>query len=525
MSARGHGRSGARDVYGREDVALLTPEEAAAADQAAREVHGIGEGVLMESAGRAAAAVVDRLFPRGRILALAGSGNNGGDALVMARALRIWGREVTVHAAGPRAPNPALRHGHDIAFTDAGTALDSALACADVLVDGLLGTGASGPARPPYDAIIAGMNGSGRPIVALDLPSGIDALTGMVPGQAVRASATIAFGWPKLGCLLNPARAHCGRLIAVEIGFPPLDPDRARRAALITPDWAAARVPPRPPDAHKSTAGRLAILAGQAGMAGAAALTAEAARRAGAGLIRIASDAANRQILQTLVPEATFVDRTALEASDIGSAHALVAGPGIGAAAEVRPLLDQALRLTGDVPVLLDADALNLFAADPDALAAIARRRPVIVTPHPKELERLADASLDRIQADRVAAARTAADRFGCVVLLKGQPSLVAAPDGTLLVTSAGSSDLATGGMGDQLAGVIGALLAAGAAPLDAAGAGLYLAARAADLARRGRSLGPRDVSDHFHLALARPGARRSALRLPFVTFDQPPRW
>lgn len=516
-----------RDVYGRAEVALVTAAEAAAADAAARERHGVADRVLMENAGRAAALVLDRAFDRGRIAVLAGSGNNGGDAVVAARALRSWGRDVRVVSCGSRPPEPSLLHSHPIEVEPVASA-EAAIAWADVLVDGLLGTGSSGAPREPLGAIIERMNASDRPIFALDLPSGVDATTGVVAGVAVRAAVTASFGWPKLGCLLHPARAHCGCIIAVEIGFPPLTLGDDAKAVLTTPAWAASRLPARPPDAHKGSSGRLGILAGQEGMAGAAALAAEAARRAGAGLVRLASAAANRVILQSLVPEATFVDRTALVDSDFETVQALLAGPGIGTDDGAWQALDSALELTGDRPALLDADAVNLFARRRDGAAYLDRlagSRDVVITPHPKELERLTGLPVREIQADRPAAARKASAQFGCTVLLKGQPSIIAAPDGMLLVNSAGSSDLAAGGMGDQLAGVIAAFLAAGLGSVDAAGAGLFFASRAADLAGRGRSLGPRDISDHFHEALASPGAERPPLGLPLVTFDQPPRW
>jgi hydroxyethylthiazole kinase-like uncharacterized protein yjeF len=511
-------------VYGRDEVALITAAEASAIDVSARDWHGVPERVLMENAGRAAAQVLDRLFPRGRVLALAGSGKNGGDALVAARVLSAWGRDVRLMAVGARPPDPALLHSMEIALEPAELA-ESTIATADVLIDGLLGTGALGAPRSKIARLIDQANASGRPILALDLPSGVDPTTGKVAGTAVRAAATVSFGWPKIGCLLHPARGYCGRLVGVDIGFPPVHIGQEAWAQVITPAWAVARLPARAPDGHKGTSGRLAILAGQEGMAGAAALAAEAARCAGAGLVRLLSVAANRVILQSLVPEATFADREALERADLDSVHALVAGPGIGAGDDVRPILDRALELTATRPVLLDADALNLFARDRDALVRLATTRPVVITPHPKELERLLGAAMSDFLEDRTEAARAASRRFNCIVVLKGQPTLVAAPDGRLLINSAGSSDLAAGGVGDQLSGVIGAFLAAGAGPLEAAGAGLYYSARAADLAARGRSLGPREISEHFHLALARPGAARSSLHLPFVTFDQPPRW
>jgi NAD(P)H-hydrate epimerase len=324
--------------------------------------------------------------------------------------------------------------------------------------------------------------------------------------------------------MLQPARGRCGRLIAVEIGFPPGSLSNAD-AFAITPAWCAARLQPRAPDAHKGSAGRLLVLAGSVGMAGAAGIAAEAASRAGAGLVRIASDAANRTILQSLVPEATFVDRAQLTAQDAEPMHALVAGPGLGTDAVARNTLARVLELTASRPTLLDADALNINAGDERALSALAARRPLVITPHAGELSRLTGKSIDTIVADPVPSARDAARGFGCTVLLKGQPSLVATPEGAVYVNTVGSSDLASAGMGDQLSGVIGALLAGGHSALDAACLGMFLGGRAADLAALGRALTPRDVSQHLAAAFTSLGPQRSTLDLPFVTFDQPPRW
>lgn len=523
-TGRPRSRAG-RDVHGRETVLLVTAEEAAALDADARQQHRIPEPVLMENAGRSAALVLHRLHPTGRIVAVAGSGNNGGDALVLARTLLAWGRDVRVIATGSKPPDRVLLHSFDdLDVSDGRDGID--VLDADVIVDGMLGTGARGAPRAPLDRIIDSINASGRPIVALDLPSGVDATNGRVPGSAVRADVTISFGWPKLGLMLNPARTHCGRMIAIEIGFQPVDTALANASAqLITPAWASARIPRRGPDAHKGTAGRLLILAGSDGMAGAAALAAESALRAGAGLVRLCSPACNREILQTLVPSATFLARESLGDADGQRVHAVIAGPGMGTDGAARSALDGMLKATADVPVLLDADAINMLADDPDALTHIAAKRPIVATPHPLELSRLTGVEARDVLADPVGAATNAAERFRCVVLLKGQPSIVAAAGTPLLVTTTGSSDVATGGMGDQLSGVIGALLAAGMCARDAAAAGLFMSGRAADLARRGRSLGPRDVSANLHRAFRRPGAERSPLDLPFVMFDQPPRW
>lgn len=509
-----------QEVYGRDGVALPTAAQAAALDAQARERAGVPQRVLMENAGRAAALLVNAFYPAGAIIGVAGSGNNGGDALVALRALRAWGREVAIVHAGSRAPDAALRHGHEIPLLDGERAVQ-AVEHAAVVLDGILGTGSSGEARGAAAQWIAHMERARGVVVALDLPSGIDATTGCVPGAAVTAALTITFGWPKLGMLLHPARAHCGRIIAVEIGFPPADD---LDAEVITPAWAHPRLPQRAPDAHKSSAGRLFVLAGSSGMAGAAALCARAAQRAGAGYVRIASAADNRVVLQSSVPEATFVDAGQLDGLAVAGMDALLAGPGLGTNHAAAEALERALALTPGVPTLLDADALNLLAADPERLRAIGAERPLLITPHPGEMARLLGGTAADIRRASVDSARAAAARFGAAVLLKGQPSMVADAAGRLRIASAGSSDLASAGMGDHLAGVAGGFLAAGAPPDTAAALALQYSGRAADLASRGRSLSPSDVTDALPRAFLRPGPLTPPAAFPFVIFEQPPR-
>lgn len=511
----------APDVYGRLHVPLPTAAQAAAGDRTAHRYYGVPDRVLMESAGRAAALVLHRLHPHGRIVGVAGSGHNGGDLLVMLRVLHTWGRDVALIAAGSAPPDATMLHGESFEILAADNAGD-ALSRASVIVDGILGTGAQGPPRGRFIDWIRRINEATTPVIALDLPSGVDATTGAAADNTVRANTTVTFGWPKLGLLLHPAREHCGRLIAVEIGFPAGCVES--NAHLVTPAYVRAHLRPRGASAHKGTAGRLLVLAGSEGMAGAAAIAATAALRAGAGLLRVASAASNRVILQTLVPEATFLDRSALTADNLEPMHALVAGPGLGTDEEARASLATVLKHMRGRPTLLDADALNIHAQEPGALREIAAATPLVITPHARELSRITRAPLDDILADMPGAARAAARDFGCVVLLKGQPSLIALPDGTLLVNSTGSSDTATAGMGDQLAGTIGGFLGGGGEPQQAAALGLFLSGRAADLAALGRSLMPADVSDRLAAATADPGRTVSSLDLPFVTFDQPAR-
>lgn len=508
-------------AYGTEHVALLTAEEAAALDRRAQE-GGIPERALMENAGRAAALVIHRLYPHGRVVAVVGSGNNGGDAMVALRSLHLRGRDVAYVPIGSSDPDPGLTAGIDLPRVDPGDA-DPALAGAGVIVDGILGTGVSGAPREPAASMIGRMNAAGPPILALDTPSGVDPTTGEVPGEAVDAAVTVMFGWPKLGGLFLPGRSRCGRILAVEIGFPPLQ-DHEYGAALITPDWARARLPARALDAHKNSVGRVVVVAGRKGMAGAAVVAGHSALRAGAGYARIVSDEANRVIIQSAVPVALFVDRADPGAvrEAMENADAVLVGPAMGTGDVGHGLLTVVLDALGDRGLVLDADALTLVA-EHGGLDGLGGR--TLLTPHPGEMARLTGRSIPEIQADPVETARRFAEDHGVAVLLKGSPSVVAAPGAPVLVSSVGSSDLATAAMGDQLGGLATAFLAAGATPAHAAGLALLYGGRAAELADLGRSLTPMDVADRMHEAFADPGPHGSPTELPFVLFDQSPRW
>jgi hydroxyethylthiazole kinase-like uncharacterized protein yjeF len=496
---------------------LLTAEEMRARDRSAVQERGIPERVLMEAAGRAAAEVVERLYPEGRVMAAVGGGNNGGDALVMLRTLAARGREIVAVRVGDSFPDAALLHAWDVEVIPAQGA-EAAFRGAGVIVDGILGTGARGAPRPAQAAAIEAINASGRPVVALDGPSGVDLTTGRAEGPAVRAAVTVTFVAPKRGLLLFPGREHAGRIVVVEVGFPP--PEAAGPSArLVTTAWARRRVPAVAANAHKGTLGTVSVVAGRPGMAGAAVLVGMGAARAGVGKVRLVSHAENRVILQQSLPEALFTDRDTegLE-EELAGSDAVVAGPGMGTGdADLRLLLRVAR--SGKSPLLLDADALTLLAHNPTLRDEI--RRPLLLTPHPGEMGRLLRREVRQVTSDPFGAATEAAERFRCAVLLKGHPSLVAAPGEETLASTAGHSGVATGGMGDTLAGVAGALLAAGCAPREAGALALFLAGRAAEIAGRGRSLLPRDVAEALpdaFAALEHP----SAHTLPGVLLDLP---
>jgi NAD(P)H-hydrate epimerase len=377
------------------------------------------------------------------------------------------------------------------------------------------------------------MNAAGCPIVALDVPSGVDAETGRVPGEAVEADLTVAFGAPKLGTMLYPARGLAGRIVAVEIGFPPLGAARPR-ARLVTPGWAYEWRPRRPAVTHKKAEGRLLVLAGSPGVAGAAVLAARGALRAGAGYVRVASHPDNREVIQRSVPEAIFVDVADEAALDqvAGDSDALAPGPGMGTDTGAATRLDRLLACGRFSAVLLDADALTLLGAGGlPAFGGVggATSRQYLLTPHPGELARLG-ADPEEVRADPLAACVREARRRDAVVLLKGRPSVVSDPaDGSpLWVSGSGSSDLARAGMGDVLTGVAGAFLARGAAPVEAACLALHYTGRAAALANLGDALLPTDVAEHLGVAFQEPPLgiselAGSTLGLPFVTLDLDP--
>jgi len=503
-----------------------TAQEAQDFDERAIREVGVPQAALMDNAGRAVATVIQRLHPDGPVVGIVGAGNNGGDALVALRTLAAWGRDTGAVVVADRPDGDRLLHGWPVPVS-VDSELDEAawherLARAEVIVDGVLGTGARGAPRPRQASAIERMNRSGRVIVAVDVPSGIDATTGDTPGAAVHASVTVSFGAPKLGSLLHPARARTGRLVVVEIGFPPA-PAPSGSALVAAPDWARARFPRRGTDTHKNAVGRVLVVGGRLGMAGAVILGARGAFRAGAGLVQVCSFGDNRSAIQAAIPEALFVDAADREAVNeaVASADGLVVGPGLGTDAKAKALLEAVLERDG-IATVLDADALNLAAESAIDLARIGPGRPLLITPHPGEMARLRPAPLEGM-VDRVSVARSAAAAFSCHVLLKGAPSLVAAPGGTLWVDTQSSSDLAVAGMGDVLAGVCASLLAQGLEPASAAAVGLYLSGRAARLAGRGAGLTPADVVRWLPDALVERGTSSTDLDIPWVVFDADP--
>lgn len=486
---------------------LPTAAEMARLDEHATRSGAIPERALIENAGRAVARHLQARFPSGRVLALAGSGHNGADALVAGRTLGAWGRDVVFLRCGSRLPEPDVLRGWSLEVGEPDR-LDTELARAEVVVDGILGTGLDTAPREPQASMIERANASDRPIVAVDGPSGVDFTTGAVPGAAIRAALTVTLGWPKLGLLRFPARARCGDLVSVEIGFPPPAPPPAARA--ITARWAGALWPRRSAAAHKGEAGYLAIVGGREGMAGAVVLAARSALRSGAGIVRVVSEPGNREILQSAVPSAVFVgwDDEGEVAEAVRWAHAVAVGPGLGTGPGRRELVAGVLAGRSG-PAVLDADGLNVWSADLEALAGMSGGG-LLLTPHPGEMARLLDEEVSTVTGDPAPAALRLAREAGGVAVLKGAPTWVASPDGSLRVTTLLSPVFGSGGMGDVLTGVCGAALAAGLGAADAATAALGATGVAALLSHAEEGTSSADLPEWL------PPARREMTEGPW---------
>ena len=415
----------------------------------------------MERAGAAAAEVVARLCgDRGRpIVMLAGPGNNGGDAFVAARLLRSTYHDVHVVFAGDPQRMPKDAAAALQAFADAGgkTLAAPPATRPGLVVDGLLGIGLARPPEGRYAELVDWANGSGARIVALDIPTGLDAATGQAHAPAIRAFATTTFIALKPGLLTLDGPDQCGEVSVHDLGLVTNGAARGHRL-----DWSAlaATLPPvlarRARNVNKGTFGTLGILGGSEGMSGALILAGRAAMRTGAGKVWLGFLMADPPKLDTGMPELMLRHAGAvLDAQP----DALVVGPGLGTSDAARTLLMRALAL--QIPLALDADALNLIARDPVLLAAThARGAPTLATPHPGEAARVLGVDIDGVQNDRMSAARELAQRLAANVVLKGAGSVLAHPDGTWDINASGGPALATAGSGDVLCGLLGALLA-----------------------------------------------------------------
>jgi hydroxyethylthiazole kinase-like uncharacterized protein yjeF len=466
---------------------LPDAEQMRATDRWAIEERGVPSLDLMERAGEGLAAVVARHALSGRVAVVCGKGNNGGDGLVAARLLRQVGREVDVLAVAP----PEELRG------DAAEQLRrlpgepplpfeaSRLKSAGAIVDALLGTGATGPPREP--AVIEAINAAGAPVVAADVPSGVDASTGEAAGPAVSAVATATFHQAKPGLWIHPGKAHAGAVEVIAIGIPEGAPVQAG-IGLIAPGVLAG-MPRRSASSTKFSSGNVYVLGGSSGLTGAPTMAAQAAMRTGAGYVTIGAPASLEATLSARLLEAMMrglpdeggalaaaAVEPALEAID--RADAVVLGPGLGRTEGARTFA-RALFERVEVPLVVDADGLNALAG----AELKARPGPAVLTPHAGELGRLLDVDSAEVGRRRLFHAREAAERSGAIVVLKGDDTLVVEPRGRVAVSRGGAPALATAGTGDVLSGVLGAMLAKRMEPFHAACAAVYAHLRAGRLA------------------------------------------
>jgi len=487
---------------------LVTAAEMRELDRATIEGRKTPSIRLMENAGQSVAREIERYFGplRGKtVTVVAGKGQNGGDGFVVARLLRRKTCKARValltspsSLAGDAATNLKRfqKAGGRCHAVDKKSALGSVLVpllhASDLLVDAIFGTGLNAPVKGIPASAITLMNESGRPIVAIDLPSGLDGDSGAVMGTAVTAALTVTLARPKRGLYLGVGPNHTGFIRVADIGIP----DDLVAAAKIPVTLLQASdirslLPQRPRTAHKGTFGHAGIIAGSAGKTGAAAMAAMAALRVGTGLVTVAAPRSVSDVLETKLLEAMVVPVPETEARTLSTQAlepllafaavktALAIGPGIGRHPETQALV-HALLVGAKRPMVLDADGLNAVAGHTDILNRASG--PLILTPHPGEMARLLETTAAEIQRDRLgAASRLARERHVCVVL-KGAGTIVATPDGRLAVNPTGNPGMATAGAGDVLTGILVGLLAQGLAPWDAVYAGVFLHGLAGDL-------------------------------------------
>jgi NAD(P)H-hydrate epimerase len=446
------------------------------------------------------------------VLVLVGPGNNGGDGLVAARHLHDWGAKVEAYLLKPRDPEkddvyrqvvergvPLRTAGDDAGFA----ALEESLSRAEVVVDALLGTGSGrraieGDLAEMLRRLAAARQKPLPPqVLAVDLPTGVDADSGAADPLCVAADVTVALGHSKVGLHTLPAAQYTGRVEVVDIGIPAAL-SRDLPLELMTDAWARALLPERPPTANKGTFGKVLVVAGSIDYVGAASLACSAAGRVGAGLVTLACPQTIYPIMAAKLVEPTFLPLRDQEGSLTAEAthpvlqalsqgyNTLLVGPGLGQSAYVRAFMRQllpALPAKGLLAVVIDADGLNALAGADAWWEGLSV--PIIVTPHPGEMSRLTELPVADIQADRLGIALRQAAHWGAIVILKGAHTVVAAADGRARISPFANAALASGGTGDVLAGAVAGLVAQGLEPFDAAALGVYLHGRAAEKVRR----------------------------------------
>ena len=480
----------------------------------ASEGRGVSTDRLMENAGLAVAQVAREMMASvagARVVVLVGPGNNGADGLVAARHLRRWGAEVTACLLTRRPdvdPRLVIARESGVSAVDlsgGGGALEWAtlLKGSKLVIDAVLGTGRA----RPLDGVVKEASrilaeprgaGPGPALLALDLPTGVNADTGAVDPACFTADVTVALGYPKVGLLTMPGAAHTGNLRVVDIGLPAgVEDGAALDLELLTQDWVSSRLPSRPPDSHKGTFGHALVVAGSRNYVGAAFLAAQAAVRTGAGLVTLATP---KSVYPIAAAKLTEVIHLPLPEDQEGRVHsdgvktlgeagrrysAMLVGCGLGVSGATSSFVEKLLLDGPDStqPAIIDADGLNNLARHDDWWSRL--RRPAVVTPHPGEMAGLTGGSTSDVQKDRVATARHWSARWNVAVVLKGAYTVISDSNGLARIAPFSNPGLASGGTGDVLSGIIAGLLAQGLGPMDAACCGVYLHGRAGEAVRR----------------------------------------
>jgi ADP-dependent NAD(P)H-hydrate dehydratase / NAD(P)H-hydrate epimerase len=486
---------------------IATAQQIKNIDRRAIREFGIPGPVLMENAASAIMAEMERFFDGlvgVRVGIICGKGNNGGDGLALARRLSIRGVPVRVAllasftaVSGEAKVNLAILRKMDVEITQnvSSRFVADVVAWSDIIVDALLGVGLSTPLKGLYAQAVETINASGRPVVAIDVPTGIDADTGAVRGAAVNADLTVTMALLKRGLVLFPGARHAGTVRIADIGIPSEVIEKEKISVrLLNKGSLLGMLERRAPDSHKGDFGHLLVVAGSPGKAGAAAMAARSALRTGTGLVSVGTPSGLVPIIQQQVFESMCIPLAESIDGTIGlggenellkvavKMNACAVGPGLSIHYEtvnmVRSLLQQIA-----TPVVIDADGLNALVG---ALEVLRKNRgPVIMTPHPGEMARLLGISTSDVQKDRIGIATDFARTYKVTLVLKGAGTVIANPDGLTYINTTGNPGMATGGTGDALTGMIGSLLAQGYASLQAACIGVYLHGLAGDLAAK----------------------------------------
>lgn len=480
----------------------VTSEQMRQMDQITIQNYGIPGIVLMENAGRAVADVILHEYSPGvQILVFCGKGNNGGDGFVVARylinnnfAVRVFLAGKVTDLKGDAKYNYTILQNMHVPVHSIQTQKDlKSLPLEGVIVDGLLGTGITGAVRGIYTDLIAWINNSGLPVVSVDCPSGLNCDTGTFEPVCVQADLTVTMGEIKQGLLLSPGNVQTGDLEVADIGFPKTIYQDVPTHTFVLDAWTVANMLPlRPINGHKGDFGKIFLLAGSRGLTGAAALASMASLRAGAGLSVLGIPESINPILEEKLTEVMtkpFSDNgdgtlsfEAFEAIEdfLPWADALAIGPGLSGNPHTAELIRKLVpNLT--YPTVLDADGINAFEGHMQLLQESSFKG--IITPHPGELSRLTGLSIHEIEKDRIRIVRETAQKLGCVLVLKGGPTIIGIPDGNVYINTTGNSGMGTAGTGDVLTGIIGGLLAQGLSATHAALCGVFIHGLAGDIA------------------------------------------